>query len=78
VAAGRRAVVAGELEVVDLVHDWNRPGEVGREDHARLERRDEERLPAGVVGCDLTPELRDARRDLLGAEVDLPDAVVGD
>jgi hypothetical protein len=66
--------VAGELEEVEVVEDRQRAGEVGAEDEARLQRRDEERLAAGVVACELRSELGDPFADLLCAEVDLADA----
>ena len=76
-AAGVGAVVAGELDEVDLVRDGDRAREVGEEDEARLQRRDEERLTAGVVGGDLTSELTDPRLQLLAREVDGPQARFG-
>jgi hypothetical protein len=75
-AAGLVGRVAGQLDEVDMVQDRNRAGEVGEEDEARLQRRDEERLPALVVGGDLGAELGDPGCDLLGREVDLSDPVV--
>ena len=71
--AGAAAGVGGELEEVELVRDRQRPREVGEEDRARLQRRDEERVPPLVGGGDLDAELGDAARDLLAREVDLPD-----
>ena len=62
--------VAGELEEVEPVRDAERAGEVGDEDDARLERRDEQRLAAVVVARQLAPELPDTRLDLLPREVD--------
>jgi hypothetical protein len=76
-AAGTPAVVAGELDEVDAMHDRGGPREVGQEHEARLERADEERLPPGVVLGDLRAELGDACADLLRREVDLADPVVG-
>jgi hypothetical protein len=58
VGAGR---IARELDEIEAVVDPDRPGKVGDEDDARLEGRDEERLPAGVVTGDLAPELLDTR-----------------
>jgi hypothetical protein len=52
-----------------------RPGEVGEEDRARLERRDEQRLEACVAPGELGAQLRDAAADLDPREVDLPDRV---
>jgi hypothetical protein len=59
-----------------VVEDRKRAREVGEEDDARLERSDEQRLPAGVVGRDLRSELLDPGRDLGGREVDLADTIV--
>jgi len=56
-----------------VVEDRRRAREIGEEDKAGLERRDEQRLEAVVVGRDLRSELRDAALDLLVAEVDLAD-----
>jgi hypothetical protein len=53
------------------VEDRQRERQIGEEDDARLERRDEQRLAMLVVVRDLTTELVDARSDLVGAEVDL-------
>ena len=53
--------VARELDEVEAVVDPDRAGQVGDEDDARLERRDEQRLPALVVTGDLAPELADTR-----------------
>jgi hypothetical protein len=58
------------------VDDPDRPREVGEEDDARLERRDEQRRPALVVGCDLGAELGDTGPDLGRREEDLSDAPV--
>jgi hypothetical protein len=55
------------------VHGAQGPREVGEEDEGALERRDEQRLAAGVVACDLGAELLDAGRDRLGREEDLPE-----
>jgi hypothetical protein len=57
------------------VRNWQRAGEVGEEDRARLERRDEERLAAGVGVGELRSELGDAAADLVAGQVDLPDRV---
>jgi hypothetical protein len=76
-AAGLGRGVAGELDEVDVVQDRQRARQVGEEDEARLQRSDEQRLPALVVGGDLRAELGDARRDLIRREVDLADPVVG-
>jgi hypothetical protein len=73
VPAGPCVPVAGELDEVDLVRDRERPGEVGKEDEARLQERDEQEVPVGIVGPDLLAQLADARPELLGAEKDLAD-----
>ena len=67
-------VVAGELDEVDLVRDRDRPRQVGQEDEARLQQRDEQQVAAGVVAGDVRTELADARVQLLGREKDLADA----
>jgi hypothetical protein len=59
------------------MEDRQRAGQVGEEDDARLQRRDEERLEAVVVAGELLTELADACLDLRGGEVDLPDPLVG-
>jgi len=66
VAAGVGAVVAGELDEVDSVRDRDRAGEVGQEDEARLEQRDEQQVAAVVVAGDVCAELANARFQLLG------------
>jgi hypothetical protein len=66
--------IAGQLEEVELVRDGNRPREIGQEDEARLQRRDQERVFALVVAGDVGAELSDTCGDLGGGEVDLPDA----
>jgi hypothetical protein len=70
VGAGR---VGRELEEVEAVVDRQRAREVGEEDEARLERRDQQRLAVGVVARDLPAELADARLQLLAIEVDVPE-----
>jgi hypothetical protein len=65
VPAGVGAVVARELDERD------RAREVGQEDEARLQQRDEQQVAAGVVARDLGAELADARLQLLGGEKDL-------
>jgi hypothetical protein len=58
-----------------VVQEGQRTRQVGQKDEARLQRADQQRLAAGVVGGDLLAELRDAGRDLLCGEVDLPDRI---
>jgi hypothetical protein len=50
--------------------------EIGEEDEARLQQRDEEQLAALVLAGDLGAELADARLQLLGREEDVADAGV--
>jgi hypothetical protein len=69
----RVGAVARELDEVEPVRDPDRAGEVGEEDDARLQRRDEQRLAAVVVPRDLVSELPDACSQLPAREVDLPD-----
>jgi hypothetical protein len=57
------------------MRDRQRPREVGEEDGAGLERRDEQRLAAGVRLCQLRAELADPAPDLVAGQVDLPDRV---
>ena len=66
--------VARELEEVEPVRDPQCPREVGDEDEARLQRRDQERLEPVVVPLDLAAELPYARLQLLMREVDLAEA----
>jgi hypothetical protein len=70
------AVVRGEIDEVEVVDDRQRARQVGDEDERRLQRRDEDRLEAVVVGGNLGAELLDARLELLPREVDLADALV--
>ena len=55
----------------------DRAGEIGEEDEARLQQRQEQQLALGVVACDLSAQLLDASPQLLGGEEDLADAGVG-
>jgi hypothetical protein len=71
VAARVRAVVAGELDEVERVRDRDRAREVGQENEARLQQRDEQQVAAGVVAGDVGAELADARLELLRREEDL-------
>jgi hypothetical protein len=66
--------VARELEEVEPVRNAERAREVGEEDEARLQRRDEQRLAAVVVTGELAAELAYARRQLLAGEVDVAEA----
>ena len=74
---GPVGVVAGELEEVELVSDGESPREVGDEDEARLERRDEQRVTPLVLARQRVAELAHARVELLTREVDVADAGVG-
>jgi hypothetical protein len=75
-AARVGAVVAGELDEVDRVRDRDRAGEIGQEDEARLQQRDEQQVAAGVLPGDVRAELADAGVQLLRREKDFADAVV--
>jgi hypothetical protein len=77
VAARVGAVVAGELDEVDLVRDRDRAGEIGEEDDARFQQRDQQQVAVGVVPCDLGAELVYPRLQLRGGEEDVADAGVG-
>ena len=66
--------VARQLEEVEAGRDAQRAGEVGDEDDARLQRGNEKRLEPFVVARDVTPELADARLQLLAREVDRAEA----
>jgi hypothetical protein len=68
------AAVGGELEEVELVWDLERAREVGQEDEARLQRRDQDGVGVRVVERDLGRQLANAAADLLAREVDLADA----
>jgi hypothetical protein len=76
VAARVGAVVAGQLDEVDLVLDRNRAREVGEEDEARLQQGDEQQVAALVVARDVGAQLLDAAAQLVRAEEDLADALV--
>jgi hypothetical protein len=76
VAAGVRTVVARELDEVDRVGDRDGAREVGQEDEARLEQRDEQQIAAGVVARDVRAELGDAGVELRGREEDLANSGV--
>jgi hypothetical protein len=57
------------------VGDWEGAREVGQEDRARLERRDEQRLASCVRIGELGAELGDAATDFRTGQVDIPDGV---
>jgi hypothetical protein len=74
VATERRAgAVAGQLDELELVWDLELAREIGQEDDARLEWRDEERLALAVVIVDLLGQLRNPLADLLRGEVAVAD-----
>jgi hypothetical protein len=58
------------------VQDRDRTREVGQEDEARLQERDQQQLAIRVVTCDLGTQLVDAGLQLLRREEDLADARV--
>ena len=64
------------LEEVQLVSDGESPREVGDEDEARLERRDEQRVTPLVFTRQRVAELAHTRIELLTREVDVADAGV--
>ena len=76
VPAHARAPVAGKLDEVERMENRHGSAQIGDEDEARLERRHQHRLAAGVVVCDLGAELLHARSDLGRGEGDLTDPVV--
>jgi hypothetical protein len=65
--------VAGQLDELELVWDLELAREIGQEDDARLEWRDEERLALAVVIVDLLGQLRNPLADLLRGEVAVAD-----
>jgi hypothetical protein len=75
-AAGVGAVVAGQLDEVDCVMDRDRAREVGEEDEARFQQRDQEQVAALVVPRDLGAELADARLQLVRRQEDVADPAV--
>jgi hypothetical protein len=56
--------------------DRHRPREVGQENDARLQQRDQQQIAAGVVARDLGAELPDTRLQLAGREEDVADPAV--
>ena len=74
-AAERRVrAVRRQLDELELVRDVELTGEVGEEDDAGLQRRDQERLALVVVLRDLVRQLGYPFRDLLRGEVAVTDA----
>jgi hypothetical protein len=76
VPAGVRAVVARELDEVDLMRDRDRAREVGQEDEARFQEGDQEQLAALVVLGDLRAELGNTSSQLPGGEEDVTESRV--
>jgi hypothetical protein len=68
---GGGAVVPRQLDEVDRVRDRNRAREVGEEDEARLQQRDEQQVAAFVIASDVGAELADARVEFPGREEDV-------
>jgi hypothetical protein len=58
------------------VVDPDLPRQVGEEDDARVQERDQEQAAALVVAGDLAAELRDARPELLRRQEDVADGGV--
>ena len=75
-AAVATARVGLELDEVERVRDRHGAREVGEEHDARLQRRDQERVEALVVGGELGAELGDASGDLGPRQVDVADLTV--
>jgi hypothetical protein len=71
------SVVRRQRDEIEVVDDRQGAREIGDEDDCGLERGDEDRLQALVVGRDLGSELLDPSLDLLPREVDLADSLVG-
>jgi hypothetical protein len=65
--------VRRQLDELELVRDVELAGEIGEEDDARLERRDQDELALVVVVRDLVCQLGDACGDLLRREVAVAD-----
>ena len=57
------------------MRDRERAREVGQEDGARLERRDEQRLASCIRVGEILTELGDAAADLRTGQIDVPDRV---
>jgi hypothetical protein len=58
------------------VRDRDRAREVGEEDEARLQQRDEEEVAVRVILRDLCAELTNACAELVGAEEDVADVLI--
>jgi hypothetical protein len=69
------ARIGGQLEEVERVGNRKGSREIGQEDGARLQRRDEQRLAPCVRFGELCAELGDAATDLRTGQVDVPDGV---
>ena len=70
--AGSSAAIGSKLDHVELVVAAERTREVGEEDGARLQRRDEDGQPADVLRLQQPTELVHAGGDLPPVEVDRP------
>ena len=68
--------VGGELDHVERMRNPELPCQVREKHHARLQRRDEDRIEPRVVPRDLDTELPDASRDLGPGEIDNADLAV--
>jgi hypothetical protein len=68
--------VAGELDEIERVVDRQAARKVGYEGDRRLQRRDQDRLEALVVPCNVGAELSDSRFELVRVEENLPDSLV--
>ena len=73
-AEGRVGAVSGQLDELELVRDLELARQVGEEDDAGLERRNQERFAPAVVLVDLLGQLGYPFRDLLCGEVAVADA----
>jgi hypothetical protein len=76
-SASSSALVAGQRDEVEVVDDRERTREIGDEDDGSLQRGNQNRLEAVVVGGDLRRELLDPLANLFSGEVDLADTLVG-
>jgi hypothetical protein len=68
--------VGRELEEVETMLDRQRAREIGQEDEARLQRRDQQRFAVEVITRDVFAELADARLQLLAREVDVAETAL--
>jgi hypothetical protein len=75
-AAGAAASIRREFHDVERVGDRQCSRQIGEEDDARLEGRDEDRIESRVVAGELGSELENAGRDLGPAQIDRPDGAL--